>query len=426
MKGAAKRLIARLLGWQVRRLRRKNEIIVVGVAGSMGKTSTKIAIATVLRQGFRVRFQEGNYNDLITVPLVFFGQENPESIINPFAWLRIFINNERQLKKPYPYDVVVVELGTDGPGQLRQFGSYLTLDIAVVTAIAPEHMEFFGHLDAVAKEELSVQSYAKKLLINKDLAGEYLPTGKHVISYGVDEGVDYRVIDKGKETKTDRLRITNRGSDFVETPYPVISNTQLYTIGSAAAVACELGLQSEAIVKGIADIKPVSGRMRQLEGIKGTTILDDTYNASPDAVKAALDALYLFSAPQRIAVLGNMNELGKHSVDSHRSVGEYCNPEFLDLVVTIGPDANEYLAAAAAEEGCRVETAKNPYEAAGMVKNHLKQGAVILAKGSQNGVFAEEAVKLLLANPDDAQHLVRQSKYWLKQKAAQFGKRSDP
>ena len=167
MKKAAKGIVAQILGWQVRRLRKKNDFKIIGVAGSIGKTSTKIAIAKVLSEGLRVQFQEGNYNDLITVPLIFFGLSEP-SLFNPLAWLKAFIKIEKQLLKPYPFDVVVVEIGTDGPGQIDRFGKYLHCDITVLTAISHEHMEFFGTLSDVAKEELSVSKYTDLLLINKE------------------------------------------------------------------------------------------------------------------------------------------------------------------------------------------------------------------------------------------------------------------
>src|SRR5690606_8740660 len=109
--------------------------------------------------GLRVQFQEGNYNDRVTVPLVVFGQSMP-GLLNPIAWIRIWQKNNRMIRRGYPYDVVVVEIGTDSPGQIAAF-SYLKPEIAVITAIAPEHMEQFGSLDAVAREELSIVPHAK-------------------------------------------------------------------------------------------------------------------------------------------------------------------------------------------------------------------------------------------------------------------------
>jgi UDP-N-acetylmuramoyl-tripeptide--D-alanyl-D-alanine ligase len=161
--------------------------------------------------------------------------------------------------------------------------------------------------------------------------------------------------------------------------------------------------------------------MQILPGVKGSTIIDDSYNASPAAVEAALDVLYAAKAPQRIAILGNMNELGDYSQEAHEEVGRYCQPDKLDLVVTIGADAEKYLVPAAREAGCRVEAFSSPYDAGRKVLSEMKTGAVVLAEGSQNRVFAEESLKILLDNPEDAKKLVRQSDYWMKIKRGQFG-----
>jgi UDP-N-acetylmuramoyl-tripeptide--D-alanyl-D-alanine ligase len=149
-------------------------------------------------------------------------------------------------------------------------------------------------------------------------------------------------------------------------------------------------------------------------------LIDDTYNSSPEAVKASLDYLYSVKGSQRIALLGNMNELGDTSAQEHRLIGEYCNPKKLDLVVTLGPDSNSYIADSARKKGCKVEVSNTPYEAAAIIKKHLKENAVVLLKGSQNGVYAEEATKLLLSDPSDENKLVRQSPFWLKIKDENF------
>lgn len=419
MKAYAKRLIVTILGWQVRRLRKKNDITIIGIVGSIGKTSTKFAIATMLKQAYTVRFQEGNYNDIVSVPLVFFGQNMP-SLLNPFAWLRIMWRNEKQLRKTYPYKVVVVELGTDAPGQISKFARYVHCDIAVVTALTPEHMEFFGTLGAVVKEELSVQQFSDQIIVNNDFAtpGDLKQLSTTPITYGTKKA-NYEIRD---------VRTSRNGSKFsivgADKTYELIQDAfglpEIYSATSSVIIGESLRLTEPQIKRGVRLLKPVAGRMQRLEGIKNSLILDDTYNASPVAMKAALDILYGLKAPQKIAMLGNMNEMGAHSKAAHIEVGEYCEPSHLDLVVTLGPDANEYLAPAAEKRGCTVKRFDNPFDAAEYVKDVIEKKAIILAKGSQNRVFAEEAVKQLLANPEDEKNLVRQSKKWHKKKAKSF------
>lgn len=419
MKKLAKKIVVAKLGRQVRQLRKKHDFKVVAVVGSIGKTSTKFAIATVLSQKYRVRFQSGNYNDLVTVPLIFFGQDLP-SLLNPFAWLKVFRRNARQIRSDYPYDVVVVELGTDFPGNIIQFQAYMECDITVVTAITPEHMEFFSNLDEVADEELSVGVYSQQLVVNTDLCSpHYLDVPIPVRSFGT-SAAEYEIRKITTKDALTTFSLNRAGKTWLSANMEAVAKSEVYSATAGATVADLLGMNATDIAKGIAAILPVSGRMQRLDGIQQSLILDETYNASPDAVMAALDTLYALEAPQKIAILGNMNELGQSSAEAHIQVGEYCDSNQLDLVVTIGPDANEYLAAAATAKGCLVKAFDNPYDAGEFVKQHVRPKAIILAKGSQNNVYAEEALKPLLADPADMNKLVRQSANWIKTKEKNF------
>lgn len=417
-----KTVLCRLLEAQVKRLRRRHDFKIVAVAGSVGKTSTKLAIAKTLAGNQRVLYQDGNYNDRLTVPLVLFGHGEP-GIYNIFAWIKILINNESKLRRPYPYDVASVEIGTDGPGQLRKF-AYLKPEISVITAVAAEHMEFFGSLDSVAREELEPSAFSATSLLNiDDIPGKYLPAKETYAGYGTGDNTDYALIKQQSEGLTgQRIICKLPDGQQLELSIQLLGAQGAKTALAALAVAHLLGLSPEAAAKSLAKLTPASGRMQVLSGQKDSTVIDDTYNASPLAMLAALDVLQSAAAKQRIAILGSMKELGQDSQADHKSIGKACDPRKLDLVVTIGQEASEWLAPAAARKGCQVKSFQSPYEAGEYVLRQLKPSTVVLAKGSQNGVFAEEALKPLLADPDDASKLVRQSSYWLGRKQSQFGK----
>lgn len=420
MRALAKRVVGGILALQVKRLTKKNNFIVVGVVGSIGKTSTKLAIAEVLAQTKRVRYQQGNYNDYVSVPLVFFGSSMP-SLFNPFAWTGVFLRHERQLRKPFPYEIVVVELGTDGPGQIAQFADYIALDIAVVTAITPEHMEYFADLDAVAKEELSVMRFSKQLVINKDLAAaEYRSLIPEAATYALKTEADYQVRNVKFQSNGAEFSFTVDGKKLFDASIPAVSDAQLYSAAAASAVADMLGVEPADVADALTHISPVDGRMSLLRGLNNAMIIDDSYNSSPEAAKAALETIYRMDAPQKIALLGNMNELGDHSAAAHTELGNFCDASQLATVVTLGPEANTYLAPAAKAAGCSVKECTTPYEAGEYIKSIMKENALILVKGSQNKVFAEEAIKVLLENPADANRLVRQSPDWLRIKQANF------
>jgi UDP-N-acetylmuramoyl-tripeptide--D-alanyl-D-alanine ligase len=419
IKKSGKTIICLMLEAQAKRLRAKNNFKIVAVVGSVGKTSTKLAIAKTLETNFRTQYQSGNYNDRLTAPLVLFGQTEP-GIFDIAAWLRVLWRNQRLLAKPYPYDLVVLELGTDAPGQIKDF-SYLRPELTVVSAIAPEHMEFFGTLEAVAAEELEAIRFSKQVLINlDDTDRKFLPTSPYM-SYGIANKADYTLSRKQTpDWPKQSLGLQLPGGRTYEIVTSVLGQQGAKAVLAAAAVADMLGVEATKLVSSLQNISAVPGRMQLLAGQHDSTLIDDSYNSSPLATEAALDVLYAAPAKQRIAILGSMNEMGEASPAMHRAVGAYCDPKKLDLVVTVGSQANEYLAPVAEERGCHVQPFQSPYDAGAYVKTQLQEGAIILAKGSQNGVFTEEALKQLLADPLDAKKLVRQSSFWMKKKQAQF------
>ncbi|MDR1197352.1 MAG: UDP-N-acetylmuramoyl-tripeptide--D-alanyl-D-alanine ligase [Candidatus Nomurabacteria bacterium] len=404
------------------------DVKLVVVVGAAGKTTTKISIATVLNEKFRVRMEDTNHNTQLSVPPALLGVEYPEGKVHsPLAWHKVFKAMRSRIAAPTDVDVIIQELGTDHPGEIPHFGHYLKPDIAVVTSVVPEHMEFFGTVENVAREELSVTAYAAMTFINRDdidaKFADFIKS-ERIFTYGVHPPAEYHFLfDEGQDI------LTAFAGDFIS---PELGNVpaEINLVGehnlkagiAAGAIGAKLGMMAAEINQGLGKIRPVPGRMNILQGQRDTTLIDDTYNSSPAAAIAALKTLYNIKAVQRIAILGSMNELGDTSPEAHKQVGQFCDPTKLEMVVTIGRDARQYLVPAAQEKGNRVKSFLNPIEAGAFVSQHMQPGAVILAKGSQNGVFAEEALKILLRTTEDDAKLVRQSLHWLDLKRDLFTK----
>ncbi len=402
----------------------KHKPILVAVVGSVGKTSTKTAIATVLAERFRVRLHNDNHNTHMSVPVAILGIDYPDDIRSISAWLAVWRAARLRIRQPKDVDVIVQELGTDTPGDIPHFGKYLQPDISVVTAISPEHMEFFKTLEAVAKEELSVVQFSKMTAINRDdVPGEYAQyiTTSAITTYGMSGSAEYRFI-----AEDDSLQEGFRGQFVgpevgqIPTTLRVVGEHNVKTAVAAGMVGAKLGMTRDQIAQGLAKIRPIPGRMRLLRGVEESIIIDDTYNSSPLAAAAALQTLYKVQAPQRIALLGDMNELGDFSPQAHEQLGSLCDPNALAWVVTIGEQSERYLAPAARRRGCQVRSFNSPYQAGAFVHKVLEPKAVILAKGSQNGVFAEEAVKVILHSTEEEKELVRQTPAWLEAKQKAF------
>ena len=406
-----------------RKYLKKHSPKLVVVTGSVGKTSTKMAIATVLGEKYRVRLHTGNHNTRMSVPLAVMGVEYPENIRSLKAWWTVFGAINLRINQPDDAEVIVQELGTDSPGDLNHF-KYLKPDIAVVTAVSPEHMEFFKTIEAVAKEELSVAKWSKLTVVNRDdVAETFAPLAQttSIDTYGVGEKAEYRIAIEPASPLDGRIgRLFTPEWGEVPITVQLIGEHSVKAAAAAAVVGARLGLTSQDVAVGIGKIVPTPGRMQVLRGQNESILIDDTYNSSPLAVAAALKTLGDIESTQRIAILGSMNELGDASPEAHRKAGELCSPNKLSWVVTVGKDAEEYLAPAAMKQGCQVRSFASPYEAGGFVHGVLKPGTVVLAKGSQNGVFTEEALKVLLHSTEDEVKLVRQEPSWLKVKQDQF------
>lgn len=425
-----KKFIQTYLEYLTKKYLNRHRPKLVVVVGSVGKTGTKVAIATVLSEKFRVRLHEGNHNTHMSVPLSIMGIKYPEDIRSWKEWRDVFKAAKLRINGETDVDVIVQELGTDSPGDIPYFAKYLRPDIALVTAVSDEHMEFFGTLDAVAKEELSIARFSELTIVNRDdVDAKYagLAETSNISTYGLSEQAEYRLEIAAANPLDGRIgQLYCPEWESVPVTIQLIGDHSLKAAAGAAAVATKLGLTSQQIAVGISKIKPTPGRMQVLRGLKGTTLIDDTYNASPLAAKAALRTLYTIDATQRIAILGSMNELGDMSAQLHEMVGAECDSRKLEWVVTIGEEAERYLAPAAKKNGCQVRSFRSPYEAGGFVNSVMKRGAVILAKGSQNGVFAEEALKVLLHTTEEERRLVRQSPSWMKRKQEQFSARFEP
>lgn len=421
-----KRIIQwRLEGYVKRYFKHHPEVRLVVVTGSVGKTSTKVAIGTVLSQRLRVRLHDGNHNAELSAPLAMLGVTFPENIKSLGAWRAVFKAARQRIKQPADVDVVVQELGTDAPGQIAAFGRYLKPDIAVVTAVSPEHMEFFGTLDVVAQEELAAANFSQQALINRDdIDGDYAKylQNANVNTYGSTGAAEYR-FETSDITAVDGFTgvfVAPEWDEAVEATLQLAGEHSIRAAVAAAAVGVKFSLTPDEIARGLEAIRAVPGRMNVLRGTSETTIIDDSYNSSPLAAKSALRALYQFNAPQRIAVFGSMNELGADSAREHEELGSLCDPSELAHVVTVGEEAEKYLAPAARANGCHVVSFRSPIDAGGYVNKVLEPGAVILFKGSQGGIFLEEAVKIVIHTADDEDQLVRQSPEWMAKKQAFF------
>ena len=424
MKKVPKKLIAKKLARKVQKLLKENEIKVIAVTGSVGKTSAKSAIGKLLSNQFQVRFSEDSYNTDIGLPLSFFGLKAPTTLWDPMAWRRIFqkISN---ISKHYPYEVVVLEMADDEVDDMLELLKIINPSIGVVTAVAPVHMERMINMDKVIRDNWKIASSAKEIVYNADYSHlrKLAKKSKKTVGFGLKFGqIRFADIKRNKDGYLSADLVIGKEKQTLKTKMVGIQN--LGSLLAAASVGQLLGMSPKAISSGLEKIQGVNGRMNLLKGVNGSKIIDDSYNSSPEAVKSALQVLNEIGGNKRIAVLGNMNELGEESKSEHYGIGLVA-AKSSDMLIVIGKDAEIHTVAGAKAAGMsddNIKIFKTPYEIGHFLKRVVTKNDIVLVKGSQNGVFVEEVSRILLdpeLKPEDV--LVRQSKSWRRKKRKAFG-----
>jgi len=322
---------------------------------------------------------------------------------------------------------------TDRPGDIQEITSWLKPDIVVITTLpeVPVHVENFASQNDIILEKKALANALKK-------DGTLILDGDDKITKKLKkEFSDYNVILFGVEPHNDiyashtsflynqaghpigvNLHVEEEGSCIPIRILGRIGNQQIYPVLSAFAVAKALGMGPIAISKALEKESGPNGRMKILDGYNGSTIIDDSYNSSPTALRAAISALKKIKAKgKKIAVLGDMLQLGKFSTDAHKKAGVQV-AGVADVLITVGIRAKE-IASSAREAGFNVECIREfdfgeSREAGLITRAMLEKDDVVLVKGSQNDIRLEKAIKEILEKPQDAKKLlVRQEDEWL-------------
>jgi UDP-N-acetylmuramoyl-tripeptide--D-alanyl-D-alanine ligase len=398
--------LAKILIWRY-------NLKIITVAGSVGKTSTKYILGSTLDAKIPTIWQKGSYNQPFSIPFALFGLTYPTNTRNITAWAKSYFKMLSLIIAGYHYKIAVLEVGTEMPGEIAQTTSWLKSDIAILTAVQEEHMQNFKNLEDVAKEEFQIFKNAKLGFISSDSVSD-----NFIQKFAPEDARPYGFNKNQAEFKNLSLTLKLRELSHIKfkASQPAEYLNQPFIV--AAMIMQNLGFNQKDIETALKKVDLPPGRMRIFPGINNSVIVDDTYNASPEAYAQGLNLIYSMGTGRRIIVMGNMNEFGGHSPAAHVQLAKLIRPSKEDIIVTIGPDANEHLFA----ELERLETKNlfkfnSPWEVGRFLKSTIKDGDLVFLKGSQNEVFLEEAVKMILLNPKDSKKLCRQSSSWMNIKA---------
>jgi len=417
---------------------RKYKPKIIAITGSVGKTSTKDAIFAVLSKAVHVRKSDKSYNSEIGLPITVLGLKNGWN--NWGIWLKNFLKGLGLILLPNKYPKwLVLEVGISHPGDMKKTASWLKTDMVVITAIGetPAHIEFFQSRKQLIEEKSKLIKTLKQdgfLILNADdhdVLELKHKTKNLVYTYGFSKDADvigseenilYENSSNAEEEnrkgypKGVIFRVDEGGDSLPVAIEGVFGRNHIYASLAALAVASKLKLNMLNAVDALKNYEVQPGRMRIILGINGSLIIDDSYNSSPFACEAALGTLGEVQYGERkIAVLADMFELGKHTIESHKHIGGVVKKR-ADVLVVVGPRA-EMIKEGALEAGMKPDNIfefSNSRETGEFLKGFVKEKDLILVKGAQN-MRMERAVEAILLDKENKSNLlVRQEEEWLK------------
>ena len=349
------------------------DLILIGITGSVGKTTTKEMIACVMEQKYKTLKTEGNFNNEIGMPKTLF-----------------------RLDKTV--ECAVIEMGMSEFGEISALTNAACPNGAVISNIGVSHIENLGSRDGIFKAKMEMIEGLKKggpLVLNGD--DDKLSTVENsdfnVVFYGIEnKNCDVRAIDITEhDLHTDFTVICKEGTQKIT--LPTVGKHNVYNALAAISIGLSFGVSLESAANGLKDYVP-SGMRQRIKKIGNITFIEDCYNASPDSQKAALNSLCTVAGGRKIAVLGDMLELGSYTETAHRTVGEYAAQKNIDLLYTLG-ESSKYMADSARKCGLKNVFEYNDKEClANDLLSELKDGDTVIFKASR-GMKLEEVFRII-------------------------------
>ncbi len=399
---------------------------IIAITGSVGKTSAKEAIYAVLKNKKRVRRTMGNLNNELGMPLTVLKDFSDEELKivsrgypagksklkKIFFWKKTilfsFIRLFNSLKSAYP-EILILEYGADRPGDIKYLLEIAKPKIAVISAIGetPVHIKFYESSQAVAKEKsklienLFTSNFAILNFDDEMAMGMKEKTRAKIITFGFNEGADVKITNFENKYRDNEAIGVSFKIEYAGSFVPIfLKNVFGKSHAYAAAVGATVGIIYNMNIVEIAEslssnYRPAKRRMNLIQGIKNTHIIDDSYNASPLSMQQAVETLRDLKTERKIAILGDMLELGEYSLEAHEEIGRLA-AKSVDFLVTVGQNG-KVIALAAEKAGLtkdKILSFNKAEEAVDAVKNIIQKGDLVLIKASR-GIGLDKIVDSL-------------------------------
>ncbi len=408
-------VLRKYLAFLARLLIKKHKPYVIGVTGTVWKTTTTHNIATLFCTAFwenAVEISKYNYNWEFWFPLSIIGEKTGWK--NLFLWMKVAYTAMIRYFRPYPR-YLILEYGIDHPGEMDFLLSIATPDIAIVTPIEPNHIEQFQKFENYRKEKLKILAYAKKAVVHESLA-ENVPVDTPLYGFSCQESMqvqDMKISEKGTTAfvKIDEI--------IYEIYYPSVGFFLIENLLSLLYIAHKMHIDKEKIQESMKSMKVRKWRWKLLKWINNSLIIDGSYNGGYLSIKTGLESLVdFFETKNIVLVLGDMRELWPEEEKLHLQLADDIIRIFQDCpsvqVFLVGPMMRKYVFPKIADI-LPTKSALSSREIGEYVKSYsdeISEKEVFYVKWSQNTIFLEEAIKMWISE-DDFKNLPRQDEKWL-------------
>lgn len=406
------KIIQKILRFMAKLVLKKRKPIVVGITGSVGKTTTKEAINKVLGTNFKVRSSAKNYNTEIGVALTILGCQVDYSRSKILQFFGVFFYWFRALffDKNYP-EILVLEMAADKPGDIKYFCDFIPITVGVLTDIGISHLENFKTKQILATEKgFLLRSVSEKGMAvynwdNKTVREIGKKLSVNTIGYGLADEAEMRATDIVSKIEisenTQRIDGINFKLNYQGKVLPVrlknsVGKGNVYSVLAALSVGIYFDLNLIEMIESLENFKSCSGRMTVIKGVNRSVIIDDAYNSAPSSLNLVLDLVEEIKAVRKIVILGDMLELGDEEKKKHEAVGKKVAKLKPDYFIVVGrrmEDAMQsYLKNSKNQENVLVF--ENSSEAKDLIKGLIKPGDLVLIKGS-HGMAMNKIVEAL-------------------------------
>ncbi len=415
-------IIIKILNILSKKILAKYKPVVIGVAGSVGKSSAREAVCKVLRNKYKIAYNKNCYRTDLGIPLAIIGAESGGRSVG--KWLKIiFSATEMIIKKTEYPDILVLEMGVDRPRDMEKMLEIVKPDIGVLTSIGkfPPHTKYFKSAKHIAKEKgMLVRSLRKKdvAILNCD-DGNIKNLAENIrtktITYGFGDNAVVRAEEIFLGDRKWKIKGGLIGMSFkisyqgTTVPFRLpfsLGRGHIYAVLSAVSIGIHFGYNLVEISEILSDYKPLPGRMNLIKGMNDSLIIDDTFNSNPVSATSALETLQKLDTMRRIAVFGDMLELGKYCEAGHQEVGKLV-AKSADLLFTYGK-RSKFISKQAKKSGMKENQIFHFDDLNDLnksLKSTIKSTDAILVKGSR-AMRMENVVKEIMADPEKAGELL--------------------